>query len=87
MATKKPAKKPAKKAPAKKAAKKKAAPKKNVPRAIGKVNKKEDQRWQAEDDLRTLTRADEMRSDKGRMDRVAKLAKEQIATAKKFTTI
>ena len=65
---------PAKKSPTKKATKKKASP------AITS-----DQRFETEDDLRTLTRADKIRSDKQRMSRVGTLAKEQIKTAKKFT--
>ena len=87
MPAKKTVKKPAPKKAAKKVVKKKAAKKKvsNKVDTPSLANKKEDQRWQAEDDLRTLTRADELRGDKARMGRVSKLAKEQIATAKKFT--
>lgn len=38
----------------------------------------EQKRWQAEDALRTLNRAEEIRRDKGLMKSVAKLAEEQI---------
>ena len=40
---------------------------------------KEEDRWQTEDDLRTLTRAEEIRKDAKRMARVKRLAKERLA--------
>ena len=82
MPAKKTVKKVAPKKVAKKAAKK---PVKKKAKAGEIAMAKDDKRWQAEDDLRTLTRADELRNDKSRMSRVSQLAKEQIAAAKKFT--
>ena len=72
---------PAKKAPAKKKAAKNAVSESS----ISASNRKDELRWRAESDLRTLTEAEELKKDKGRMGRVAKLAQEQIKTAKKFT--
>lgn len=39
----------------------------------------DDDRYQAEDDLRTLTRAEEIRSDSGRLSRLRRLQQSQIA--------
>ena len=41
-------------------------------------------RYEAEDAMRTLTRAEEIRNDKGLMGRVKSIAKEQMKTAAKF---
>lgn len=38
----------------------------------------EEKKWQIEDDLRTLTRAEEIRRDKSRMDACKALAKERM---------
>lgn len=43
-----------------------------------------DRKWQAEDDMRTLTRAEEVKSDKGRMKAVSEHAKKQVDHLKKF---
>lgn len=40
-------------------------------------------RWQAEEDVRTLMRAEEIQKDRGRMARARKVAKEQAAEATK----
>lgn len=47
------------------------------------MSKAEDIRWQVEDDMRTLTRAQEIQADKARMARVGQLAKKQIVTIQK----
>lgn len=41
-------------------------------------DKAERQKWQAEDDLRTLVRVAEIKKDKGRMSRAMALAKKQM---------
>lgn len=80
---------PAKKGYPKKAAAKKAAPKKKA--ATKKAAKmkpvaiKEDTKWQAEDDLRTLLRAEEIKADKKRMNNASKIAKQQMNSLAKFT--
>jgi len=43
--------------------------------------------YQAEDDLRTLLRAEEIREDKKRMDAVRKCAKEQLADIAKVAAM
>lgn len=43
----------------------------------------EERRWQAEDDLRTLTRAMEIKNDKARYRRAMAMAKEQLAALQK----
>lgn len=43
-----------------------------------------DKNWQAEDDLRTLMRACEIRKDKDRFAAARKLAKKQLADLKKI---
>jgi len=40
----------------------------------------EQRRWQAEDDLRTLTRAREIEANKTRMTQVQKVAQQQVKT-------
>ncbi len=52
--------------------------------AIG-PNKAEEQKFQAEDDVRTLVRAAETRADKPRLSRAAKMAKEQLTALKDVT--
>ena len=49
-----------------------------------KADVERENRYRAEDALRCLTRADEIRSDKGLMGSVKALAQEQMRTAKKF---
>lgn len=44
-------------------------------------SKEEQDRWQAEDDLRTLIRAEEIKKDKKRLANARKAAKEQLAAA------
>jgi hypothetical protein len=50
--------------------------------AIGGPSMADQQKWQAEDDLRTLTRANEIRKDAPRYKRALALAQEQLATIK-----
>ncbi len=56
---------------------------------VGYRQTKEDlarqRRYQAEDGLRTLNQAEEIRSDKKRMADIKALANEQMSTLKKFT--
>ena len=47
-------------------------------------SKAEQQRWQAEDDLRTLIQAREIRGDKARLRRAMKMAKEQMQELEKL---
>ena len=49
-----------------------------------KTDVERENRYRAEDALRTLARADEIRNDKGLMGSVKRLAQEQMQTAKKF---
>jgi hypothetical protein len=67
-----------------KSAPKKAAPKKaaNVI-AAPRVNRSEERRWQAQDDLRTLQRAQEIQRDKMRMGMVQREAKSQMEVLSK----
>jgi len=67
-----------------KSAPKKAAPKKaaNVV-AAPRVNRSEERRWQAQDDLRTLQRAQEIQRDNSRMTMAQKEAKAQMAVLTK----
>lgn len=44
-----------------------------------KKEKEQEQRWEAEQDIRTLTNANEIRKDKPRMRRAQKMAREQRA--------
>lgn len=46
-----------------------------------------DKEWQAEDDLRTLLRAEEIREDSKRMAAVRKCAREQLADIAKITVL
>ena len=50
-----------------------------------KADVERENRYRAEDALRTLARADEIRADKGLMGSVKQLAREQMETAKKFS--
>jgi hypothetical protein len=43
-----------------------------------------EKRYMAEDDLRTLERADEIRRDRGRMSMCKKVAREKISSLKKI---
>lgn len=58
-----------------------AAKKANSIAYVGGPSKAEQDRWQAEDDLRTLIRAAEIKKDKGRMANARKVAKEQLVAA------
>jgi len=40
----------------------------------------DERRWRAEDDLRTLTRAQEIQKDRSRMSQVQKIAQQQVKT-------
>lgn len=53
---------------------------KRTPKAI---SMNDEAKWQAEDDVRTLIRADEIKKDKSRMARAKRMAKKQAAKAKK----
>ena len=64
----------------KKATPKKVAPKKSSV-AMPVSNKAQDQKWQAEDDIRTIQRHTELMADKARLARAAELAKKQAAEA------
>jgi len=44
----------------------------------------EEIRWRTEEDMRTLLRADEIRKDPKRMERVRKMAKERLAEFEKI---
>lgn len=46
----------------------------------------DDREWQAEDDLRTLVRAAEIKKDKARAARALALAKKQMAELKKVSS-
>lgn len=52
--------------------------------AVSPAYAAEDARWRAEDDMRTLTRAEEIKADKARMKMVSDHAKKQVDTLKKF---
>jgi hypothetical protein len=49
-----------------------------------KADAERESRWRAEDDLRTLQRAEEIRGDKERMGHCKSVAKEQMEAASKF---
>lgn len=53
-------------------------------KALGSSAKQE-QSWQAEDDLRTLIRASEIRKDSARLKRAQSKAKEQLAAIQAAT--
>lgn len=61
---------------------KKAVPVRIVSDSIA-CNPKEDNKWRAEEDLRTLQRAKDIESDKSRMDAARSVAKEQMAALSK----
>ena len=67
----------AKKQPVKKIASKKSSP------AANSI-KSQEAKWQAEDDVRTLMRADEIKADKSRMIMAKQIAKKQAADAAKI---
>lgn len=48
-----------------------------------KISTAQEQKWQAEDDVRTLTRAKEIMEDKARMKRAKVMAESQAAEAAK----
>lgn len=52
--------------------------------AADKEHKEHEMKWRAEDDLRTIQRAEEVKSDKSRMNMVKTLAKEQTEALKKI---
>ena len=52
--------------------------------AIGPSHSKEQDKWRAEDDLRTLQRAKEIKNDKARMQAAKNIAKEQMSNLKKI---
>ncbi len=50
------------------------------------AEKAEREKFEAEDDVRTLVRAGEIRKDKGRMKRATSMAKAQLNTLKEVAT-
>ena len=50
-----------------------------------KASKKDENDWQAEDDSRTLVRAEEIKADKARLKRALAKVKEQSAALEKVT--
>lgn len=60
-------------------------PAKSAPKAVAtpKVPKREEDRWQAEDDARTLMRAEEIKRDRARMAKARAIAKKQISELSK----
>jgi len=66
------------------ASKKKPIPVKIVNDAPTASIAREDQKWRAEDDLRTLQRAKEIENDKARMQAAKNIAKEQMSNLKKI---
>lgn len=51
--------------------------------ATPKVPKREEDRWRAEDDARTLMRAEEIKRDRARMAKARAVAKKQISELSK----
>ena len=49
------------------------------------AEKAEQQKFEAEDDVRTLVRAGEIRKDRSRMKRATAMAKKQLQTLKEIT--
>lgn len=47
----------------------------------------EEAKWQAEDDVRTLMRAQEIQADRARMARAASIAKQKAAEASRVATM
>lgn len=47
----------------------------------------EEAKWQAEDDVRTLMRAQEIQADRARMARAAQIAKQKAAEASRIATM
>lgn len=62
------------------------AKKSSIAYATGPSQKEQD-RWQAEDDLRTLLRAEEIKKDKKRLAAARNMAKEQLASATAATKL
>lgn len=60
-------------------------PAKIVPKAVPtpKVPKREEDKWRAEDDARTLMRAEEIKRDRARMAKARAIAKKQISELSK----
>lgn len=56
----------------------------DMPSKVTGVDKEREMKWRAEDDLRTIQRAEEVKSDKSRMNMVKTLAKEQTEALKKI---
>lgn len=67
----------------KKPAPKKPAPKKPALAVAPAIVKSDEQRWQAEDDLRTMQRMADLKSDPQRLKRVEALIKQQLAALNK----
>lgn len=49
------------------------------------IAKEENEKWQAEDDVRTLRRAEEIRTDRARLAAAKRVAKEEQAALAKLT--
>ena len=73
-------------APAKKMAAKKAPTKAKVATKAKGMAIEMDKEWEAEDDVRTLMRAEEIRADKGRMEKAKALAAKKAAAVSKLAS-
>lgn len=60
--------------------------KKSNSTAVGGPSASEQQKWQTEDDLRTLARAVEIRKDTARLKRAQALARQQMADLAKLAS-
>ncbi len=71
----------------KKPAKKGTVSSKKIKKAVTNVRAirlKEDKKWRAEEDLRTLKNAEEITNDSGRMSAAKRIAREQMAALQKL---
>lgn len=57
--------------------------KKSAPVSQGMKISKEEQKWRAEDDMRTLLRAEEIKADRARLSKASAIAKKQMAAVAK----
>ena len=54
---------------------------KAAPKAVPMPSGKQEQRWQAEDDARTLMRAEEIKASRARLSKAKSIAREQAQAA------
>ena len=54
---------------------------KAAPKAVPTPSGKQEQRWQAEDDARTLMRAEEIKASRARLSKAKSIAREQAQAA------